>query len=325
MGFTLVELLVVIAIIGMLIALLLPAVQAAREAARRMSCSNNLKQIALAMHNHHDVRLALPPGCRFYRELYNSGSYHSIGEGSGIYCGMVGWAAFILPFAEQQALFDAIDFSRPMYTEAVPDTYLESPGGACGDVANQDVCARTPAFFQCPTTNTSRRRTQKDYSLPGMDWPERADQDQINNSPYHRPPRYLAFYQNSECTLATVEKGTSNVFMIVEQSCTLPEKIHTDVTWPIDGQNPFLFTSHVAAGWAMFTLRNYTNIPPNPTPLPANGHRKGARSFHSGGLQVARFDGSVHFVADTITFANYVNQFVVNIPVSPENVDTILQ
>jgi prepilin-type N-terminal cleavage/methylation domain-containing protein/prepilin-type processing-associated H-X9-DG protein len=94
-GFTLVELLVVIAIIGILIALLLPAVQAAREAARRMSCSNNLKQIGLAMHNHHEAKKALPPGG------VNTG-----GNGTSCY---TNWAIEILPYIEQQQLYNRYD------------------------------------------------------------------------------------------------------------------------------------------------------------------------------------------------------------------------
>src|SRR5574344_2087970 len=90
-GFTLVELLVVIAIIGILIGLLLPAVQAAREAARRMSCSNNIRQIGLAMHNYHDALKTFPPGkiTDPQADFSDKGNYF-------------GWAALLLPFCEQQ-------------------------------------------------------------------------------------------------------------------------------------------------------------------------------------------------------------------------------
>lgn len=95
-GFTLVELLVVIAIIGVLVALLLPAVQAAREAARRMKCQNNLKQVGLALQNYHDVFNILPPG--------------------GVSTNETSWTVFILPFMEQKNLYEQFNFNAGAYT-----------------------------------------------------------------------------------------------------------------------------------------------------------------------------------------------------------------
>jgi prepilin-type N-terminal cleavage/methylation domain-containing protein len=100
-AFTLVELLVVITIIGILIALLLPAVQAAREAARRMSCSNNLKQLGLALHNYHGADSALPAGVA----VFNFGATDSTGHGWNRQT----WGVAIYPYIEQQALFDRYD------------------------------------------------------------------------------------------------------------------------------------------------------------------------------------------------------------------------
>lgn len=106
-AFTLVELLVVIAIIGVLVALLLPAIQAAREASRRASCSNNLKQIGVALHNYHDTLRRLPPGWMAYDPT--NGQPHWFGVPGW------GWAARTLPYLEQSALYEnLIRFDRPI-------------------------------------------------------------------------------------------------------------------------------------------------------------------------------------------------------------------
>jgi len=104
-GFTLVELLVVIAIIGILIALLLPAVQAAREAARRMQCANNLKQMGLAVHNFHDARKGIVPA-------------HLTGRGHAT------WLVLLLPYVESGTLQDAFDLERTFYMQ--PPTTVQS-------------------------------------------------------------------------------------------------------------------------------------------------------------------------------------------------------
>ena len=135
-GFTLVELLVVIAIIGTLVALLLPAVQSAREAARRAQCLNNLKQLGLALHQHHDsygyfpvndwgVESSGPHGCR----------------------GMYSWHTKLLPYMEEQSLFDSIDFSVGMSNtcEAKGDGLIGS------DHPNARAATTSIATFLCPS------------------------------------------------------------------------------------------------------------------------------------------------------------------------------
>lgn len=126
-AFTLVELLVVIAIIGILVALLLPAVQAAREAARRTQCTNNLKQIGVALHNYHDTHGSFPPSC----------VKEKVGDGGGSAQATL-WSGLLLPFVEQGALWDQV---QGMGFQIV-----------WNDDADNEIVARTrlPAF-QCPS------------------------------------------------------------------------------------------------------------------------------------------------------------------------------
>ena len=109
-GFTLIELLVVIAIIGVLIALLLPAVQAAREAARRSQCVNNLKQLGLAVHNYHSANNAMPP---LYGNFANPASQSGPNANNGEW--PLGWATALLPYLEQQTYFNASNYCQGVF------------------------------------------------------------------------------------------------------------------------------------------------------------------------------------------------------------------
>src|SRR5262245_18870549 len=140
-GFTLVELLVVIAIIGVLVALLLPAVQAAREAARRSSCSNNLKQLAIGCHNYHDVTLKFPmnyattPGNAHWTEppdtLHRSTS----------------WMVQVLPFVEQKPLHDQIDFRFDVKLDPRNGPTVNSPNSP----SNAFVARTVIKTYLCPS------------------------------------------------------------------------------------------------------------------------------------------------------------------------------
>jgi len=149
-GFTLVELLVVIAIIGVMVGLLLPAVQAAREAARRMQCSNNLKQIGLATLSYESTYKVFPPG-RLAPDYTLGGvvqaSYTSYPTTLplGAWTGFRSVHTFILPFMEQGNIYDLIDFSRPTSVR------MTTGGGVTPVNANYQAYANAAALFICPS------------------------------------------------------------------------------------------------------------------------------------------------------------------------------
>jgi len=163
-GFTLVELLVVISIIGILVAMMIPAVQAAREAARRAQCSNNLKQLSLGMLNYNDAHGTFCPGSA--GPMTPPWTDPSSG---GLPFGHFGWAAFLLPMVEEQSLFDTIDFTKPAYAEHVPEQSGWSPTGdrgPAGDPANRDAANAQPKTFVCPSAMRAQpANMQKDYGV----------------------------------------------------------------------------------------------------------------------------------------------------------------
>ncbi|QDU25533.1 Type II secretion system protein G precursor [Anatilimnocola aggregata] len=149
-GFTLVELLVVIAIIGVLVALLLPAVQAAREAARRTECQNNVKQIGLACHNFHDAHLIFPPASdRIVRTT------HSVRWGPG-------WATHILPFVEQSAIYNTMDMT-PGSDYFYSVNFQNWPGPTAPRLVNiaklQDLVVK---FYVCPSSPLPKKIEPED-------------------------------------------------------------------------------------------------------------------------------------------------------------------
>jgi prepilin-type N-terminal cleavage/methylation domain-containing protein/prepilin-type processing-associated H-X9-DG protein len=187
-GFTLVELLVVIAIIGVLVALLLPAVQSAREAARRMQCTNNLKQLGLALHNFHDVNKIFPPAID---QLATSPSTAS----SSIW--KASWVPFILPYIEQQALFQQYRFDRN-WTDA-----------ATNDRANGPIKQNLKGML-CPSAPGRNTRPAN---------ANRAESDYAATTEREYPNGFLSAYQSS-----AVATGDSNFIGVLGRNLLMSVK-----------------------------------------------------------------------------------------------------
>ncbi|TVS19917.1 MAG: DUF1559 domain-containing protein [Planctomycetaceae bacterium] len=284
-AFTLVELLVVIAIIGVLVALLLPAVQAAREAARRAQCTNNLKQIGLALHNYHDTFRRFPYGYIETTELHRRTT----------------WMQEIWPFIELGTLYDL---------------YMQDTSLWIMDV-NPEVRDAQPAAFQCPSDGFQPAFGGSGGRRSGADGFQGSYVVCTGKDIMYYGTRDLGgmFYRRSSVTFGDIIDGTSNTLMVSESIVRGSHNANSG--W---GGAGGYWGGAPHGGYGFTTLE-----PPNsPVPdrvyqckselfprapcistLNTDDHRNFARSYHPGGVNAVLADGSVRFITDTIALPTY--------------------
>ncbi len=325
-GFTLVELLVVIAIIGILVALLLPAIQSAREAARRASCTNNLKNLGLAVLNHHDVKGHFPVSMGYVLEG---------GEAPGIDQPCVGWILNVLPQLEEQPLYD--QFQRG---GAFEGTYTAQGGGCRQPKPDRGVGSlkngiSVPALMQtqlsvleCPSDESVKQLSNLQYEFFGCyvaltsykgvlgdTWLGQAEGSIYHNdaaAPYqsgiysepttspvsgtdrdcHRDTRCRGiFFRHSfrrPVTIAKVTDGTSKTLMIGED---VPDYNRHSTAYYSNGD------------WCSCNLplnHGLTLPPQDPVFLSTWWEGQGFRSRHPGGVNFCFVDGSVRFLPEDV-------------------------
>ena len=317
-AFTLVELLVVIAIIGILIALLLPAVQAAREAARRSQCTNNLKQMSLASLNYEDTYKTLPPGT-----LYTLDSTGAVSHNYNL----TGWGVCILPYIEQGVLYKKYNhdvFNRDVLNQPVLNTWLNHQ--LCPSSGLDVSRADNPAGYTFASAHGSYKGVAGTYPDWGMFW------DYVTYSynmggrtggmplgmrgPLHAAigvPKGVTVPILSDglpaCILgpekvASIKDGLSNTFIVGEYATA------SSPQW-----NPFWGASWAYNGLSnvgpmgVFRIADYdrcTLPPPDGYGMSAPFCRRAFASFHPGGSNFAFCDGHVTFIMTTIDSAVYM-------------------
>ncbi len=289
-GFTLIELLVVIAIIGVLIGLLLPAVQAAREAARRAQCSNNLKQIGIALNTYHDAHNTFPPGyCSFWKlDGGDSGvAEDDIGPGWA-------WGSLILPQMEQTNVFNAINFNLNL-------TYAANSTAQLLRVSNY-LCPSDTTKEQVPVRN--EENTETVYTVGTGNYVGMYGLGEVGEAP---GAGNGVFFRNSRVGFRDMTDGSSNTIAVGERSHNL-----SYVTWTGRAVGGWLFkTSSIEGGADQFAAEpeeSFTMIlgpigleDGNRTPNNPEAHVEDYWSRHPGGVNFLFGDGSVHFLKNSIS------------------------
>jgi prepilin-type N-terminal cleavage/methylation domain-containing protein len=337
-GFTLVELLVVIAIIGVLVALLLPAVQAAREAARRSSCGNNMRQLGIAVHNFHDIRNRLPPGGAV-DQMPEFGT-HPTGTQWGS-----SWFVYILPYMEQNPMYEQFNFAggSGWGGAAAPN--------ATGDTINNPVANRIfISPFWCPSSPLEKMclgtRTGQLVMAPSYVGIAGATPSAFpTGSGYTETRRFLpasgagcctggiesgggTFISSGKLTFASLQDGTSNIMIASEVSNWLRDVNNQQVDYRSQRQHGFIIGSsrnrppNVNEGngtgdrrtFNFNTVRYPINFYTKATDgLPVNGDCGNLgvcqnastniplNSGHPGGVMIILGDASVRFLPQTTT------------------------
>ncbi|MFO7905621.1 MAG: DUF1559 domain-containing protein [Planctomycetota bacterium] len=294
-GFTLVELLVVIAIIGILVALLLPAVQAAREAARRMQCTNNLKQYGLAIHNYADT----------YGEALPFGSTYPVTWVAGAPTPVMQRHAFIprlWPFLEQQALADRYDFVQPFYvgenltSVASPIDIYYCPSDRPRAMWKTDPYTRCRGNYVCNFGNDY-------YWYP----------DEGTRAPFRRPEwRGAPFMFLFNIRLTEIEDGLSNTLAmseIIMANTDAGNDARGDVFNDDGGRATFMTmtTPNSTEPDHVHLNCGYPNDHPAPCIAVSHLNYQAARSKHPGGVNACFCDGSVHFISETVDLEAWIS------------------
>jgi prepilin-type N-terminal cleavage/methylation domain-containing protein/prepilin-type processing-associated H-X9-DG protein len=301
-AFTLVELLVVIAIIGILVSLLMPAVQAAREAARRAQCVNNLKQMALAAHNHHDAKGRFPAG---FEDWLPGGATATARENQNPdWC----WAVRLMPYMELNSVYESL---------MVDKEKLEDIIHACAGLpGNAPITAYPPQYqefvrvtsstipvFQCPSASNNILTSFHDPEIYRRD-------EGIGKSNYVGCTGVTtnggalagdpggAFIYMKEMRFRDFLDGTSNTMLIGERA--LKDSTFDEATW-LGTPKSLGNGAHGkrVVGTAQYVL--------NPVPTDRVSAVFAFSSFHEGGANFAFTDGSVHFISETIEFKWHVS------------------